>query len=159
MTEEMTENKPKTENNEFKILNTSILKNGIEKVTVSRFCLKKYLSHLKNSAEYYFNILISVTGCDNSENTELIYTLFSSKFYRLKCVSVLLDGNNPVCDSVSDIFKAADYDEREIYDMFGVYFEGNKNLKRILMPVSMVGNPLKKDYNSWDERLVWNENS
>lgn len=155
---EITVNKLKEENSEFKILNKVTLKNGIEKITVSRFCIKKYLSHLKNSAEYYFNILISITGYDNLENTELIYTLFSTKFNKMKCVSVLLDENNPVCDSISDIFKAAVYDEREIFDMFGVYFEGNKNLKRILMPESMVGTPLKKNYNPHDERLVWNEN-
>ena len=155
---EKAENKLTEENNKFQILNKTVLKDGTEKVTVSKACLKKYLSQLKNSAEYYSNILLSVTGYDNSENIELIYTLFSTKFGKIHCVSVILDRNNPVCDSISDIFRAADFEEREIYDLLGVYFEGNKDLKRILMPSSMVGTPLRKDYNPKDERLAWNEN-
>lgn len=147
-----------TEENKFEILKSTVTKDGTEKVTVTKSCLKKYLLHLKNSGEFNSNVLLSVTGYDSSENIEIIYLLYSSKLNKTNAVSIIIDRNNPVCDSITDIFKSSAYDEREIYDMFGVYFEGHKDLKRILMPDSMVGNPLRKDYNPKDERLAWNEN-
>jgi len=80
------------------------------------------------------------------ENIEISYLLYSEKLDTHIIVSAVLDDNNPVCDTVTDIYKSASYDEREIYDLFGVYFEGHNNLRRLLMPETTVGNPLRKDY-------------
>ena len=60
-------------------------------------------------------------------------------------------------ESVSKIFDSAVADEKEIYDLFGVNFIGNAELKRLYMPESWQGNPLRKDYVEKDERLSWNE--
>ena len=148
-----------TEENKFQIINKETTKCGIEKITINRTCLKKYLSHLKNSAEFDANILLSVMATENQDNIELDYNLFSEKLNTNIIVSVILDGNNPVCDSVVDLYKSANYEESEIYDLFGVYFEGNKDLKRLLLPESTVGNPLRKDYicdNKFQKVLVKN---
>jgi NAD(P)H-quinone oxidoreductase subunit J len=65
-------------------------------------------------------------------------------------VKVFLPRENPTVPSVYWIWKAADWQEREAYDMFGIIYEGHPNLKRILMPEDWVGWPLRKDYVSPD---------
>ncbi len=65
-------------------------------------------------------------------------------------LKVFLPRENPVVPSVYWIWKAADWQERECYDMFGIVYEGHPNLKRILMPEDWVGWPLRKDYISPD---------
>ena len=65
-------------------------------------------------------------------------------------VKVFLPRDNPVVPSVYWIWKAADWQERECYDMFGIHYEGHPNLKRILMPEDWKGYPLRKDYISPD---------
>lgn len=65
-------------------------------------------------------------------------------------VKVFLPRENPVLPSVYWIWKAADWQERECYDMFGILYEGHPNLKRILMPEDWIGWPLRKDYISPD---------
>ena len=61
-------------------------------------------------------------------------------------LKVFLDRENPKVPSVYWIWKAADWQERECYDMYGIVYEGHPNLKRILMPEDWVGWPLRKDY-------------
>lgn len=61
-------------------------------------------------------------------------------------VKVFVPRNDPKVPSVYWIWKAADYQERESYDMYGIVYEGHPNLKRILMPEDWVGWPLRKDY-------------
>ncbi|GAB4340827.1 MAG: NAD(P)H-quinone oxidoreductase subunit J [Leptolyngbyaceae cyanobacterium] len=65
-------------------------------------------------------------------------------------VKVFLPRENPSVPSVYWIWKAADWQERESYDMYGIVYEGHPNLKRILMPEDWVGWPLRKDYISPD---------
>ena len=60
-------------------------------------------------------------------------------------------------ESVSSIFDSAVADEKEIYDLFGINFVGNKELKRLYMPEDWEGYPLRKDYVENDERLSWND--
>ncbi|MEB3224358.1 MAG: NAD(P)H-quinone oxidoreductase subunit J [Synechococcus sp.] len=65
-------------------------------------------------------------------------------------VKVFLSRENPTVPSVYWIWKGADWQERESYDMFGIVYEGHPNLKRILMPEDWIGWPLRKDYVSPD---------
>ena len=62
-------------------------------------------------------------------------------------------------ESITDIFESAKADENEIYDMFGIKFEGNEDLKRLYMPEDWKGFPLRKDYVQDDTRLAWNDNN
>lgn len=66
------------------------------------------------------------------------------------CVKVFVPREDPRVPSVYWIWKAADFQERESYDMYGIVYEGHPNLKRILMPEDWVGWPLRKDYISPD---------
>jgi len=89
-------------------------------------------------------------------NFELIYDLHSVKTAQQAQISVLLDRNSPKAPSITEIFKSAYFDECEIFDLFGIEFTNNPNLKRLFMPKGWVGYPLRKDYKQTDERLAWN---
>jgi NAD(P)H-quinone oxidoreductase subunit J len=62
------------------------------------------------------------------------------------CIKVFVPRTKPIIPSVFWIWKTADFQERESYDMFGIYYEGHPHLKRILMPEHWIGWPLRKDY-------------
>jgi NADH-quinone oxidoreductase subunit C len=103
--------------------------------------------HLKDHAR--FIRLSGVTAVDRhpaEPRFEVIYHLHSldeNQRLRLKC---RLPGAQPEIDSVYGVWRAADWYEREVYDMFGVRFRNHPNLVRILMPVDWEGYPLRKDY-------------
>jgi len=102
-----------------------------------------------------FDILKSITALDcKDDGIELIYTLYSSVNEEDVIVSIKVKNET---ESVSTIFDSAVADEKEIYDLFGVNFIGNKELTRLYMPEGWQGHPLKKDYEENDERLSWNE--
>lgn len=117
--------------------------------------LSEVLLFLKNAPEFNFDMLTSIVAVDLNDKIELIYQLYSSENKIKLNVSYICE--NQIAKSVTDIYKSAYFDECEIYDMFGVKFEGNENLKRLLMPESWQGHPLLKSYENKDERLVWNE--
>lgn len=130
---------------------------NFDKTTINPQELHNCLSHMKNNAEYDFDRLNMIVAVDNKDNIELIYDLYSTNRAQSERVSVFLDAKAPHAQSIVDIYKSAYFDECEIYDLFGVIFDKNPNLKRLLMPKGWVGHPLRKDYEQTDERLVWNE--
>jgi NADH-quinone oxidoreductase subunit C len=77
---------------------------------------------------------------------ELIYELRNMTERKLLRVRAYVEGDPPVEPSVSGLFPNANWDEREVYDLFGIVFEGHPNLTRILMPEDWVGHPLRRDY-------------
>ena len=123
-----------------------------EKIVIN-FHLAKTLEFIKNN--YGFNILKEIIAVDNKElGIELIYRLFSVENEEEVLVSTTVKDE---AESVSSVFDSAIADEKEIYDLFGIKFIGNKELKRLYMPESWDGHPLKKDYEQKDERLNWND--
>ena len=115
------------------------------------------MAFLKNSGEYAVDMLLSITANDLHNKIELIYDTYSTTLNKHIIVSVQVDIANPIVSSITNIFKSAYFDEREIFDMFGVDFEGHKQIKKLIMPQSFIGNPLLKTYSQNDERLEWNE--
>jgi NADH-quinone oxidoreductase subunit C len=81
---------------------------------------------------------------------EVVYHLHSiepNRRVRVKCKLAAAEGGaNPEMDSVFSVWRAADWYEREIFDMFGIGFRNHPNLQRILMPLDWEGYPLRKDY-------------
>ena len=77
---------------------------------------------------------------------EVVYHLYSHTHTRRLRVKVLVGEADAVIDSVTGLWKAADWFEREVWDMFGIRFTGHPNLKRILMYEPFDGHPLRKDY-------------
>jgi NADH-quinone oxidoreductase subunit C len=99
-----------------------------------------------------FDRLGMVTAVDRIEFFEMVYRLHSREIHAaifLKCAVAKTD---PKVDSMFDLWPAADWQEREVYDMFGIEFVGHPDLRRILLPEDWVGHPLRKDYE--DDRIV-----
>ena len=97
----------------------------------------------------YFDMLSCVTGIDNgvqAATMEVVYNLYSIPFNYHLMVKVTLPRDQPALDSVSHIWRTANWHEREIFDMYGVNFMNHPDLRRILMPADWEGHPLRKDY-------------
>jgi NADH-quinone oxidoreductase subunit C len=99
--------------------------------------------------EHGFDFLAALTASDawpGEPRFSLIYLLYSiahNAFVRLR---VRLPGTAPEIDSLEPLYPAANWHEREVYDMFGVSFRGHSDLRRILLPYEWVGHPLRKDH-------------
>jgi NADH-quinone oxidoreductase subunit C len=102
-------------------------------------------------------MLLSVTGTDKADCFEVVYLLFSTVFNKELTLKVKLDKESPCVESLSGIYSAADWHERETYDLLGIKFNNHPNLERILLPKDWIGHPLRKDYVNKDTRLSWNE--
>lgn len=104
--------------------------------------------------EMGFDNLSVITGVDRVDRFEVIYNLFSYKKKQNLALKVILDHSSPEVDSVTSIWKVADWLERETYDLVGVKFNGHPDLKRILLPEGWIGHPLRKDYDMSTEQFV-----
>jgi NADH-quinone oxidoreductase subunit C len=101
---------------------------------------------LKNTPELWFDSLMCLTAVDNPANFTVVYLLFSMKHLHKVTLKVEMPKDNPIVPTVENIWSAADWFEREVYDLFGVKFSGHTNLVRIMLPDDWVGHPLRKDY-------------
>ncbi len=99
--------------------------------------------------EHAFNRLSSVTAVDwtpQEPRFEVVYHLHSldkNERLRLKC---RVSGNAPEIDSVTPVWRSANWYEREVFDLFGITFKNHPELRRIMMPEGWPGHPLRKDY-------------
>ena len=94
-------------------------------------------------------MLSCVTAIDNGEASgtiDVIYSLYLIPFDDHLSLKVTVARETPEVDTVSDIWKTADWHEREAYDLLGVRFVGHADLRRILLPADWDGFPLRKDY-------------
>jgi len=116
--------------------------------TVKKDILLELCRFLKEDPDLSFNFLVDVCGVDylpRNPRFEVVYHLYSiPKRHRLR-IKVRIEEGETI-PSVSSIWKASDWAEREAYDMFGIVFEGHPDLKRIYMPQNWEGFPLRKDY-------------
>jgi NADH-quinone oxidoreductase subunit C len=104
--------------------------------------------------EMGFDDLSVITGTDYVDRFEVVYNFFSYRKKQNLVLKVVLDHDNPAVDSLSSIWKVADWLERETYDLVGIMFKGHPNLKRILLPEGWQGHPLRKDYDMNIEQFV-----
>ena len=99
-----------------------------------------------------FDMLIDVTAVDYlrypdaTDRYGVIYALLNTNTGERVFVKTMVNDPDPALPSVIGIWKGADWLEREVFDMFGIRFEGHPDLRRILMPAEFVGWPLRKDY-------------
>lgn len=110
---------------------------------------------LKN--EYKYDMLVYTTAVDNSDHYEINYYLYSTVSNKKLILKTSINRKNPKIESIEKIYRAADWQEREIFDLFGIEFVNHPNLTRILLPQGWKGYPLRKDYVLDDERLIWNK--
>ncbi|MDO8587350.1 MAG: NADH-quinone oxidoreductase subunit C [Armatimonadota bacterium] len=103
-------------------------------------------AYLKSSAELAFDYPADITAVDWSDRLEMVYRLYSIAKKHKLTLKTDLDRENPVIGSVISVWKGADWQEREVFDLFGVKFTGHPDLRRILLPEEFEGYPLRKDY-------------
>ena len=109
--------------------------------------LYQLLSQLKSNNETNFDYLFCLTGMDWGKELGVIYHLESTTHRHIIVVKVQTEGReNPTLDSVCDIWKTADFHEREVFDFFGIKFNNHPNLKRLFLTDEWEGFPLRKDY-------------
>jgi NADH-quinone oxidoreductase subunit C len=111
--------------------------------------LKEILTWLRDDPGQRFDFLKDITGVDYGTGTflQVVYELWSMEHRRQLRVKVELPLDELEIDSVYYLWRAADWLERECYDMFGVVFNGHPDLRRILMPYNYAeGHPLRKDF-------------
>ena len=108
---------------------------------------------LRDDPRFYFDFLANITAVDYfPENYfEVVYNLTSIPFQRQLTLKVkVVSGRSieklPEVPSVTQVWRTADWHEREAYDLMGVFFTDHPDLRRILMPEDWVGYPLRKDY-------------
>ena len=80
------------------------------------------------------------------DRMDLVYSMYSTVHKHRVQFKVLLDRNNACVPSISHLWENANWNEREIYDLYGVFFPGHKDLRRLMMPEDWEGHPLRKDY-------------
>ncbi|UCE97673.1 MAG: NADH-quinone oxidoreductase subunit C [Dehalococcoidia bacterium] len=103
-------------------------------------------SFLKNTPDLEFNYLSYITCVDYKDYFELVYQLVSTKHnHSLVLKTQCRQPEEPIVDSMVDLWKGADFQEREIYDLMGITFKGHPNLKRIFLWDGFQGHPLRKD--------------
>jgi NADH-quinone oxidoreductase subunit C len=104
---------------------------------------------LRDSSELLFDSLMNLSGVDEPKAglLSVYYHLESTKLKHKITIKVSTDRNNTEVPTVTEVWKAADWHEREAYDMFGIKFLNHPDLRRILMPYDWdAGYPLRKDY-------------
>lgn len=119
-------------------------------VIVNKGRIKEMLRFLHDSPELYFDHLVDLCGVDylgrKEPRFEVVYHLLSIRHRHRIRIRAEVSEDDCTIDSVVDIWKGANWHERECYDLFGVTFKGHPDLRRVLLPEDWEGHPLRKDY-------------
>ncbi len=107
-------------------------------------------TYLKTSPDTKFDFLSDICGADlgveEEPRFEVNYHLFSTRHYHRIRLKVLLNEDDPHVQSVTGVWRTANWHERETFDLFGVVFDGHPDLRRILLPEDWQGHALRKDF-------------
>jgi NADH-quinone oxidoreductase subunit C len=131
-----------------------ILKDHLEyTITLDGDCIRIQPENLMQTATFIktentlaFNYLEMVTASDFKNEFELIYRFLSLGNNQTLCIKTRIPKDNPCISSLTPLWQGANYQEREIFDLFGIRFDKHPNLKRIVMWEGFEGHPLCKDY-------------
>jgi NADH-quinone oxidoreductase subunit C len=125
----------------------TVVESTADSLLVKAESLLDIAGYLKTTPGLDFDYLTAITAVDYLDFFEVIYQLTSlehnhSLVIKTRCYS----RDNPALPSVVSLWRGADFQEREIYDLFGISFEGHPNLKRIVLWEGFEGHPLRKDF-------------
>ena len=105
------------------------------------------LRALHDEPDLRFELLADLAGVDTGTEMQVVYHLWSTTTPDwLRVIAVGLSRDDPRVPSITFLWKGAEWMEREAYDMFGIVFEGNRDLRRIYMPPDYTSFPLRKDF-------------
>lgn len=118
-------------------------------IVVPRELLRATADHCRGNAKLQYNFLTDATCVDRTPaepRFELNYHLVSIPRREKVRLRVWVSGDDPTVDSLVPVWPGANWLEREIYDLFGIRFNGHPDLRRILLPDDWEGHPLRRDY-------------
>lgn len=118
-------------------------------IYLERGAIREACAILKDSPETQVNFFSDLTCVDlypSEPRFEVVYHLLSMKRKERVRLKIQLPGSDPSLESITSVWPAANFFEREVFDLFGVRFQGHPYLRRILMPEDWEGHPLRKDY-------------
>ena len=125
----------------------SIVESSPQGLVVDSKFLLGVATYLKTARGLDFDYLTAITAVDYLDYFEVVYQLTSLRRNHSLVVKARCYGrDNPALPSVVGLWRGADFQEREIYDLLGISFEGHPNLKRIVLWAGFQGHPLRKDY-------------
>jgi len=122
---------------------------GDTTIIIPREFLRAAAEHCCHDAKLQYDLLSAATCIDrfpHEPRFELNYQLVSIPRREKVRLKVRVSGNDPVVDSLVPVWPGADWLEREIFDLFGIRFNGHPDLRRILLPDDWEGYPLRRDY-------------
>ncbi len=103
--------------------------------------------YLRNDPDLFFDSLQCITGSDVDEETlDVRYNFHSMTHLHKIEIRITVGKDDPKVPSIEKIWRVGDWFEREVYDMYGIIFEGHRDLRRMLLPEDWEGWPLRKDY-------------
>lgn len=111
--------------------------------------IQQVCEHFRDDQDGKFYLLIALTAIDfwpEEPRFHVVYELLSLENNMILGLRVPLQGENPSVPSIESVYPNANWHEREVFDMFGISFEGHSDLRRIIMPHDWEGHPLRKDY-------------
>jgi len=116
-------------------------------VTIDGKSLVEVMTYLKNTPGLDFDYMTTITAIDYFQYFEVVYNLVSMEHNHSLTVKTRAYGrDNPRLPSVVSLWRSADHQEREIYDLMGITFDGHPNMKRIVLWPEFKGHPQRKDY-------------
>jgi NADH-quinone oxidoreductase subunit C len=123
---------------------------GQVSVIIKKEKIKDIMRFLKESPELDFDFLEDLCGVDylgrKDVRFEVVYHLFSMRHRHMIRIKAEVPEDDCKIDTVTDLWKGANWHERECFDLFGIVFTGHPDLRRILLPEDWEGHPLRKDY-------------
>jgi NADH-quinone oxidoreductase subunit C len=122
-------------------------KSQFPEIIVPKDKLHALAKSLKVDESTQFDYLFCLTGVDWPDKLSVVYHLTSTKLnHTIVLKSFISDRKNPDIDSVCDIWKTAEYHEREIFDLFGIRFNNHPDMRRLFLEDDWIGYPLRKDF-------------
>ena len=115
-------------------------------LTVTPDSIREAATTVQSAGYNFFEDMTAVDWFPSVPRFQLSYHILSHKFLERIRLRALLDETNPAVESITPVWPAANYYEREVFDLFGIRFEGHPNMRRIMMPEEWQGHPLRKDY-------------
>lgn len=132
-------------------------------LTVRKDRIVDILTTLRDDADLHYDLVSDILGVDllgmeREPRYEVVYSLYSTKTHRRIVVKAQVDEDDAALDTVSGVYLAAEWPEREIFDLFGIAFNNHGDLRRLLMPDDWVGHPLRKDFPLGGEEVEFSHN-
>lgn len=138
-------------------ISDSVVSSDDNSVYISREKIYEVLKFLKETSGFSFDLLSSITAVDYIDHFEVVYHLKSLITLSKATLKVKLGfgrEDQPEIDSAYNLWKGADFQEREVFDLMGIHFVNHPNLKRILLWDGFPGHPLRKDFVTNSQSVV-----